>query len=193
MKKKRKVNIAPIIAVLILAVLIVGYYYYLSNKKSPASEEGDVKSTAVQEVLMRNMEQNYPPTPKEVIKYYSEITKCFYNEEYTDEELEQLALRARELYDDDLNIKNTYEHYLEELRTDIQEFRDSKRTITSYTMSSSVDIENEKFTQDGYEWTRVYCNYVLKQAGQTVKTSEVFLLRKDADGHWKIYGWELAD
>lgn len=193
MKPKKKINVKSIIVVLILAVLIVVYYYYLSNKKGDSNEEGDVESTAVQNVLMRNLDQNYPPTPKEVIKYYSEISKCFYNEDYTEEELEQLALKAQELYDPELIANKTQEQYMEDLRADILEFQNAQYTIVSYSLSSSVDIENAKFTQDGYEWTRVYCTYHLNQGRQSVDTSEVFLLRKDENGHWKIYGWDLAD
>ena len=72
---------------LFLAMCCVFLAYYLVNLKIEKSKpQGYVTLTAVQEVLSRNLETNYPQTPKEVIKYYSEITQCFYNEEYTEEE-----------------------------------------------------------------------------------------------------------
>lgn len=192
-KKKKKLNIKALVVVIILAVLLLLYYYHLSNKQTTPSEDEYVQSSEVQEVLGRNLIVNYPPTPKEVIRYYSEITKCFYNEEYTEEELIELAQQAQGLYDDELIANKSQEQYLEDLRADIQNFDQLNYTIESYSLSSSIDIENSKFKQDGYEWARVYCNYTLRQGTERIYTSEVFLLRKDEDGHWKIYGWELAD
>ncbi len=192
-KKKKKFNVKGIVVVIILAILVLLYYHHLSNRQAPPSEEEYVQSSRVQEVLSRNLTVNYPPTPKEVIRYYSEITKCFYNEEYTEEELIALAEQAQGLYDDELIANKSQEQYLEDLREDILEFDETKCTIGAYSISSSVDIENSKFTQDGYEWAKVYCYYTLYQGTETLSTTELFLLRKDEDGHWKIYGWELAD
>lgn len=191
--KKKKLNIKGIVVVIILAVLVLLYYYHLSNKQAPPSEDEYVQSTVVQEVLGRNLIVNYPPTPREVVRYYSEISKCFYNEEYTEEELEDLAKQAQGLYDDDLIANKSWEQYLEDLRIDIQTFEQLNYTIESYSLSSSIDIENSKFKQDGYEWARVYCNYTLRQGTERIYSSEVFILRKDEDGHWKIFGWDLAD
>ena len=60
---------------------------YLSNRKV---EQKDTTVTAVQNVILRNLETDYPPSPKEVVKYYSDISKCLYNETYTDEQFEQM-------------------------------------------------------------------------------------------------------
>lgn len=191
--KKKQNSIKVVIIFVILALLICAYYFHLSNRLRKADAEKDVKSTAVQEVLLRDLSRNYPPTPKEVIRYYSEISKCFYNESYSEEELVLLAEQAQALYDEELVANKTQEQYMMDLKADILEFQDAGYTIYSYTTSSSVDIENSKFKQDGYEWARVYCYYTLRTKSGTARTTEVFLLRKDGDGYWKIYGWELAD
>ncbi len=193
-KKRVKSNAVKVIVVFAVLAVVIGICYFsVSNREAQPTEEKDVESTAVQEVLMRNLSHNYPPTPKEVIKYYSEISQCFYNESYTDEELEQLALQAQLLYDEELVGNKTQDQYFEDLRADIQEMKDNRCTIVSYSTSSSIDIENSKFVQDGYEWAKVYCYYTLRVGNETTMTTEVFLLRKDTNGYWKIYGWELAD
>ena len=80
---------------LFLAIGCVLLAYYMINVKIERSKPEDyVQMTKVQEVLSRDLKTNYPQTPKEVIKYYSELTKCFYNEKYTDEEFEALAMKA---------------------------------------------------------------------------------------------------
>lgn len=174
----------------ILVVMLIGYYFYIANYKTDKEEEVPTIS-AVQSLLLRDLEKNYPPSPKEVVKYYSEITKCFYDGEYTEEELDKLAKKSRELFDAQLLAEQTDEDYLNSLKYDINRFAQNKWTISSYAVSPSVDVE--EFTEDGYEFARLYCIYTIRQETSLVSTTEVFLLRKDEDGHYKIFGWDLAD
>ncbi len=178
---------------IILVCGIIGYYYYISNReiKKPETEQS-VEITAVQNVLLRNLERDYPPTPKEVVKYFAEITKCLYSETYTDEEFEQLAMKIQEIYDEELVASKDQEAYLKDLKDDIATFRADKYKITGYYTSSSVDVE--EFKEDGYEWARLYCTFYVSQGkNRNPNSQERILLRKDAEGHWKIYGWDLAE
>ena len=175
--------------ILLMVVVMAGYYVYLSNKDK-AKEEANPKFTAVQEVLNRDLENNYPPTPKEVVKYYSEITKCFYNEEYSDGELELLADKADQLYDDELARWNDWGQYMISLRAQIKDFKDQEITISTYIVSSSTEVDF--FEQDGFEFARLSVVYTLKQNSSKQDVPEVFLLRKDSEGRWKIYGWDNA-
>lgn len=191
---KRFQGTKGIILLAVLAVIIIAYYVYLSNyrqTRQDAVEEMEQAEimTEVQEVLSRNLETNYPATPREVVKYFSDITQCFYNEEYTEEELYQLAMKIREIYDDELVQNQTEEDYLEELKKDIEEFKVNNRTIASYSPSSTIDVET--FTEDGFDWARLYCIYSIKE--DVLKNSNIcFILRKDEEGHYKIYGWQLV-
>lgn len=188
--KKKAQGMKGMIIMFVMLALILGYYAYLSNRSTKEKEE-EVVISAVQEVLMRDMERNYPPTPKEVIKYYSELTQCFYNQELTEEELKALGIRAKEMYDEELAANQPEESYFSDLQFDIDSFHERQLTIVSFSTSSSTDVE--EFTQDGRKWARLYCIYNLRQGSEMLSTQEVFLLRKDEEGHWKIYGWDLAD
>lgn len=174
-----------------LAVCCVLLAYYLMNVKAEKSKPDDyVQLTKVQEVLSRNLSTNYPQTPKEVIKYYSEITRCFYNEEYTEEELYALAMKAMELYDHDLVANNPEEEYLRNLKSEIQAFKANGYSISSYTTSSSTDVYD--FMENGFQFARLYCTYSVRMGTVMQPVEEIFLLRMDLDGHWKIYGWDEA-
>lgn len=176
---------------LLLAIGCVLLAYYMLNLKVEKSKPEDyVELTPVQEVLSRNLQTNYPRTPKEVIKYYSEITKCFYNEEYTEEELYDLAMKAMELYDHDLAANKPEEQYLNDLKSEIEDFKEKEYAISSYSTSSSTDVYD--FTEDGYKFSRLYCTYYIRMGTVTQPIEEIFLLRMDEDGHWKIYGWDEA-
>ena len=100
------------VIIIILVCLVLSYYYYLSNKTVTSKPEEEIKASPVQEILLKNYSNAYPPTPKEVLKYYSEITRCFYSEKYTEDELVELALKSRELFDDELYATQTDEQYL---------------------------------------------------------------------------------
>lgn len=176
---------------LILIGLVVGYFYYLSVKSQSGNEDEDVEISAAQEVLMRNMDKNYPPSPREVLKYYGQIIQCFYSEEYTEEEFEQLAARALELYDDELAMNQTPQQYLENLSWDINQWKEQNTVVSSYSLPSSTDVEF--FTEDGYSWARLYFGLNLRTGKQLNMTNALYLLRKDDQGHWKIYGWKLEE
>ena len=105
-------TIRVIVVVCVLAALALGFYYYISHRDISGSEN-EVTVTKSQQVLMRNLASNYPASPKEVMKYYCDITQCFYNETHTEEEVEALALKIRELYDTELIENQEEEHYLE--------------------------------------------------------------------------------
>lgn len=188
-----RANIIKTTAVtLALAAIVLFFFYSQGRRMQQQSAVKEAVATVAQSLLMRDLLHNYPPTPKEVVKYYAEITECFYNEEYSDEEMLLLADRIQELYDAELVANKTHEQYIEDLKADILDMKRQKYTIASYEVSASTDVE--RFTQDGYSCARLYCTFYLKQDGATGKAAslERFLLRQDEEGHWKIMGWELV-
>lgn len=189
MKGIRK-TITVIIVIVIAVALILGFYLYLNNKPQE-NPEADVVITAVDSLVLRDLNINYPPTPKEVLRYYSEITTCFYEEDLTEADLIRLAQTARKLYDSELRDSVTEEEYIESLKEDVLEFNSMGIVVSGYTVSSSTDVE--EFVQDGYECARLYVTYRLRQGTEYLYTSEVFILRKDEEGHWKILGWDVLD
>lgn len=174
----------------VFAIGIMAYFAYFSYKKDAIMEENTV-ATAVQEVLLKDLDKNYPPTPKEVVKFYSEISKCYYNENYTEEELDKMAHKMWSLFDKELQQNNPEEQYLYDLKVDIQDFHEHNYKISSYSPSSSTDVEY--FEDNGRECAKLYCTYTMRNGGAFSTTKEVFMLRKDKDTeHWKILGFEVA-
>ncbi|MBR4574037.1 MAG: hypothetical protein IKO16_03930 [Lachnospiraceae bacterium] len=186
----RRRNPARILIVfVVLAIGIVGLFFYLSNRVKIVEEGKQNRMTPVQEILSRNLENNYPPTPKEVLKLYSEITRCFYGEAYTDDELVKLALFSRQLFDDELVANQTDDQYLSALRMDIESWKKDNKVISSYSVSSSTDVQ--EYSYGGREWAQLYCIYSIRMGTNVAPVTEHFILRKDDIGHWKILGWEL--
>lgn len=193
MKKSNPLKVIIVFAVFIC--MCVGAFFYLSNHtnedKAPKEESNSKIMTAVQEILARNLDTNYPPTPKEVLKYYSEITRCFYGEKYSEEELAELAKKSRQLFDDELYSTQTDEQYLAALIIDINSYKEANKAISSFSVSASTDVQEYRY--DGREWAQLYCIYSVRVGTTITPVQERFLMRKDNLGHWKILGWELVE
>ena len=173
-----------VIAIVIMAALIGGYYFYLSNKQEAREE---TKISEVQDVILKDLDKNYPPTPKEVVRYYSELSKCLHNEEYSTEEFEQMVDKMRALFDEELLEINPREQHMMDLNSEVEDYRKEGYTITSYTTSQSTDVEES--VVNGSECAKLYCTYTIKSGTNYSNSLYVFELRKDKEsGHWKILG-----
>ena len=82
-KSGNRASLKSGIVILMMVVAMICYYYYLSNREQE-KQDRVVEQSVAQKLIDRDLINNYPTTPKEVIRYYSDITLCFYNEEYTD-------------------------------------------------------------------------------------------------------------
>ena len=170
---------------------------FSKDKEAAKYEEGLTKtrkefSTELAKLSKKykNIDDDYPPTPREVLKLYSDITVCFYSEDYTDEELTQLALQIEKLYDEELIANNTPDQYQKNLRWDIKTMKDKNLRVTSYSVASATDVDY--FDAGGRSWARLSCTYTIRSGKEAGLAREIFLLRKDDMGHWKIYGWGAA-
>ncbi len=184
---KKKVGI---VVVVLMAVLLLAYYFHMSNRMEQTDDE--YVATAVQNVLLKNLDTNYPPTPKEVVKYYSEVSKCLHNEEYTDEQLEQMADKLLALFDAELLAINPRDEYIVDLKADVITFRDEGYKITTFTPSASTDVEF--YEVDGDEMAQLYCDYTIKAKAEYRTSQHLFVLRKESGtGHWKIVGFKVPE
>lgn len=178
---------AAVLAVMVITVFAL--YYYLTNKVERLSPE--VETTAIQDVLLRNLETDYPPTVREVIKYYNEIMSCYYSESPTDEEIQKLADKAMELYDAELVNYQDEELYISDLKAEMATFAASETVLSHVALSSSTAVDY--YTYNGRDCAQIRCIYTMRQKTSLVTIKEVYVLRKDDGGRWKILGWTPAE
>ena len=114
-----------------------------------------------------------------------------HNEKLSDDEIEKVAIKIRELYDDEFIANKSQDEYLKDLKSEIATFRDNDYAITNYYTSASTDVVYD--TVDGYDFAKLYGTFSIRAGGKAQLLQEVFLLRKDNDGHWKIYGWQPVE
>lgn len=156
----------------------------LSDQSEQCKREENITLTEIQELTTKNLDKNYPATPREVVKLYNRIITCFYNDEYTDDELYDLGDQARKLFDDELLENNPRDEYFKNLKEDISEYHDKNKTIASSAVDSSNDVEYKEV--DGDDCAYVKASYFIKEGSAYSRTYQMYVLRKDADGNWKI-------
>lgn len=188
-KSSNKKTGTTVIVMIVIAIAVIFGYYQMT--KNPVGEEKTAKTEA-EKLLQKDMENNYPGTPREVLKLYGRITKCMYNDDLKQEEIEGLLEQARKLYDDELLAINEWDGHLESLVNDIVDYKENERIIMSHTVQKSSQIKTIK--KDGQEYAVAYMLFITSdKTASYVESYEKFLMRKDDFGKWKIVGWELAD
>ncbi|MGN0378414.1 MAG: DUF6715 family protein [Butyrivibrio sp.] len=182
----------PLIITL-LAALAVSYYIYLSNRDTDKSNGKEKETSVATAVLQRDMEKNYPGSPRAVVTYFADIQKLIYKNDFDDDEFIGLAQHMLATYDDELLEKNPYELFIENLKTEISTYKSEKQYISQYIVEDGYGIELTNFKGD--EYAEVDVKYYVRNdtQKQTIAIYEKYTLRKDSKGQWKILYWDLAD
>lgn len=185
----KKTIIVIVVAVVLAAGVIGGFWWWMGGSKSSAAEE---PLTDVQKIITTDLDKNYPPTPRAVVKQYTGIEKIYYgSDEFSDEELKQMTQKAWALFDPDLQQNNVSEEvYLEIVKKDIQEFKDKGRQIYDINVCDTDDVRKgkTKTAEKGksQEMAQVTVKYFVKENGKFNDTYETYELRKDEEGRWRI-------
>jgi hypothetical protein len=188
-----KQNTKWTVLLILITLLVLAFYIYITQFRPGAGDVSTEASvTKVQTVLLRNLDTRYPPTPKEVVNFFAEITQCLYNEDYSDEEFRGLAAQLYSLYDPEFQGWNPYNDYVDSLRKDIESNRKDNKSISSYTVSSSTDVTYSR-DENGNDISGLSCMFSIRTGVVLNQLEHRFLLRKSETGHWKILGWTLVE
>lgn len=188
MSNKRKRTLSTIVSMSILAIVIVLFYFYIKNKVS-TTDPSLKELTDAERLLNKDFDLYYPETPREVVKYFSNMIKIIYGNKASEEEINQLAVKIRELYDPEFLQLNPEEKYLQNLATELAEWKEKNRRITNYIF---VNKNKEKESEiDGIKYAVKYVSFTIQEDIKFTETWKI-LLRKNEDDKWKILGWEFV-
>lgn len=177
-----------IVTILIIAIIASLFYLDFSQNKMKKKEASNKVLTEAEKLLARDMNTNYPETPRELAKYYSNITKLLFSG-LEDDEVEALAKRALELYDDEF-LNNTPEQmYLKDLYSEIAAWNKAERKITNYLLVN--EDKAERWEKDGREYANIYVSYYTMGESKGSQTRN-YMMRKSEEGKWKILGWKYV-
>ena len=192
-KSKQKTTMTIVVMLAIVIAVSIGFWQVMEGKRTEEQEQQLLKSNneEVNALLKKDFESNYPSTAREVLKVYSRINVCIYNQDLSKKEITALTEKMRKLFDEELLAVNPLDEQLEDLNTEIKEYKDTKKSISNYVIDKDSTIAEKEM--DGKEYANVNVSYLIKEGDGYAKTYEQFLLRKDTQGRWKIVGWQLIE
>lgn len=177
---------------LIIGVIIIVVVFAVIAYRSPKQVDQVTEVTELEELSKKNIDANYPATPREVVKLYNRYLLVLYGEQgYTisKDELKQLGSKMRMLYDDELLGINPESTYYTALENEIYADQASGKVMLQTNVSDSAEVEY--LTIDGKKCATLSASYFTKKNNKDfTKTYQQYLLRKDPNGKWKILGFQ---
>ena len=175
-----------IIAIACICVICTGFFFF-----SQDNQEQEKQLTAIEKVIVEDLEKNYPKSPREVVKLYNRIVKCYYGSELpTEKQVEKLADQMLCILDDDLLLENERDDYYNQVVGDINQYKRDKKQLVS---TDVCDVNDVKYVTDDKnnngekdELAYVDASYFMNTDGKFSYTYQQFVLRKGEKGRWKI-------
>ena len=175
-----------IIAIACISVICASFFFFMQG-----NQEGEKNLTEIEKLVVRDLEKNYPKSPREVVKLYNRIVKCYYGSQTpTEKELRDLTDQMLCIMDDDLLLVNPRDEYFASVVGDINQYKRDKKQLVSTDVCSTNDVKYITDDKNGEEekdnLAYVSASYFVNTDGKFSYTYQEFVLREDADGRWKI-------
>lgn len=175
-----------IIAIACICVICAGFFFFSQDNK-----EDEKNLTEIEKVIVKDLNNNYPKTPREVVKFYNRIVKCYYgSEEPTEKQLSKLVDQMICLMDEDLLLANPRDIYYNSVVSDINQYKNQKKQLVSTDVCDTNDVKyvtddkNGQAEKDNLAY--VTASYFINTDGKFAYTCQEFVLRQDTKGNWKI-------
>lgn len=175
-----------IIAIACICVICAGFFFFSQDNK-----EDEKNLTEIEKVIVKDLNNNYPKTPREVVKFYNRIVKCYYgSEEPTEKQLSKLVDQMICLMDEDLLLANPRDVYYNSVVSDINQYKNQKKQLVSTDVCDTNDVKyvtddkNGQAEKDNLAY--VTASYFINTDGKFAYTYQEFVLRQDTKGNWKI-------
>lgn len=185
--KKNKKPLSNVLALSFIILIVLIFYYLGRSQKADNLKEASLeKLSEVQQVLAIDFDKEYPKTPRDVAKLHGDMTRLLYSG-LEDEEVKDLAMKIRELCDEEFLSSNPEEQYLNNLYTDLSLWKELDRKV-DVVIVVNEDKEETKVV-DGVEHATAYILFTIIEKGKTSELRQ-YIMRKNENGKWKILGWE---
>ena len=180
-----------IIAIFItIAIALIGVFVFLTFR--PVKSVTDTSEISeIEKLIVKNIENDYPATPREVVKLYNRYLQAIYDADTTDDQIRQLLEKQRGLYDTELLGVNPFETNYAGILEEVADYRKNERIIVNSTVSGADEVIYKRL--EGKNYALIDASYFMRTSGGNFsKTYETYMLRKDEDGKWRILGFAKA-
>ena len=174
-----------IIAVACICLICAGFFFMTKDNQT------DEKNlTEIEKVIVKDLKNSYPKTPREVVKFYNRIVKCYYGDKPTEKQLNGLVDQMLLILDEDLLLVNSRDAYYNSVVKDIASYKDKKKTLVSTDVCDSNDViyvtDEKEGTDEKDKLAYVNASYFINSDGNFGYSYQQFVLRQDEEGRWKI-------
>ena len=178
-----------VIAVACILVICGGFFLFSQSLNSGNPDE----LTEVEKVLVKDLEKDYPKTPREVVKFYNRIVQCYHSESLKKDDLGKLVDQMMLLWDKDMLAKNPRDAYYAAVVADIDLYKQTKKSITSITICDTNEVDYVTDDRNGDKLAFVDTTYFVNTDGKFTNSYMRVGVRQDEDGNWKIIGVTLTE
>ena len=173
------------VAAAVCVVLLCGGFYFMKN--SDGSQASKENLTVVQRINEKNLTDDYPKTPRAVIKLYNQIITSYYSGNNTDDEFLDMAFfPVYIIFDQDLADNNSKDDYKKSVETSIADYKNRTFKIRQTNVCDSDDVKYLTDDSNGDKLAYVTASYFTEENKKFDKTYQMYVLRKDDNGDWKI-------
>ncbi|MGN0367780.1 MAG: DUF6715 family protein [Wujia sp.] len=180
----KSTTIKSVILAVFFVALVLFYFNYLSNKSSTRCNT--TQKEELQKLLEYDMTLDYPNTPRDVAKLHNRYFKLFYGQSLSDEVLEKLNEKVRNLYCSELLAINPKDESLQRLKADIKDMKEKSLKYKLCELPEASQVET--FTKDGKEMASLEVQITLNSSDEMGYFYQQYIMVKE-NGLWKIYGW----
>ena len=175
--------------VVAISVMVVFAYIGFSNKnEQKANEEAQKENiTKLDKTILKNLEEEYPASVHEVIKYYCTVLQCMFSGDATDKQIDQLIDKERALFDKELLKANEYSEFVKGRYAEIKQYKNKNISMVKFLVD---DNDNVKYWQNNSAKMASVKAKIYMGGKQYSSFMQKYVLRQDKDGKWKILSWE---
>ena len=173
-----------IFIIFVCVLLICGAFFFFTKDNG----QKETELTEAQTIITKDLENDYPKTPRAVVQLYNRIVECYYSEEtdeerISEEELKSLSNQMLQLLDEELLLLNQEEEYYSFILDDIKVYEANDTYIAESVVCDTNHIQYITDPNNGDKLAYVTSSYLMNTLE---KISQQFILREDENGKWKI-------
>lgn len=172
-----------------IAVLVVAAYLAVSNKneEKAMTEAQKENITQLDKVLLKDLDESYPGSVREVIKFYCKILKSMFNGDVTEKQIDKLIDKERALFDEELLKLNEYSKFVDGRYSEIDAYKKNKSSMIKYVVGEN---ESVKYWQNNGKDMASIKAKIYMGGDKYIDFTQEYILRKDDKDRWKILSWE---
>lgn len=177
---------------IVMAVIIVSFYWQLSKRLSVRDEGGPNNQSELEICLTQDFVNNYPSSPKEVVRWYNRIITLFYSKKLKNHEVEVLCDQLILLMDKELQSDNPRDTYVASVKQEIRVYNERNKLIISHDEGKAENVRHVN-SKNGDNLAFVTCHYMISEANVLSGSYQTYCLRRDGSGKYKILTFAMTD